>query len=100
MTSKYFSPAIPTFTGLNATLLSLPTVNTPSTSFLPTCFWGWRLPMVGAVSVLAMAESSRTVSAMIGIDSTPVRVSVTTLAVAEKSGRVSAGALMSWIVTS
>ena len=37
---------------------------------------------------------------MIGIDSTFVRVSVMILAVAEKSGRVSGGALSSWIVTS
>ena len=52
------------------------------------------------VSPLATLSFSRTVRAMIGIESAFCRVSVTTLAVAEKSGRVSTGWLRSWIVTS
>ena len=45
------------------------------------------------MSPFASASFSRTVSAMIGIDSTFVRVSVMIFAVAEKSGRVSVGGL-------
>ena len=100
MTSKYFSPAIPTFTGRNVTLLSVPTTNTPSTSFLPTSLAGLALPSPTAVSPCWIVWFSRTVRAMIGTDSTFVRLSVITLAVAEKSGRVSGGAFRSWIVTS
>ena len=100
MTSKCFSPAIPTFTARKVTLLSVPTTNTPSTSFLPISFAGLDFPRPTAVSPLWSASFSRTVSAMIGIDSTLVRLSVMTLAVAEKSGRVSRGAFRSWIVTS
>ena len=61
---------------------------------------GLALPRPTAVSPFCSASFSRTVRAMIGTDSTFVRLSVMTLAVAEKSGRVSAGALRSWIVTS
>src|SRR5690349_4631572 len=99
-TSKCFSPVIPRFTGRNVTLLSPDTTNTPSTSFLPTSFFGFGLPRPTAVSSFASDSFSRTVSAMIGMDSTDLRVSVMILAVAEKSGRVSGGVSTSWIVTS
>ena len=100
MISKCFSPAIPTFTARKVTLLSVPTTKTPSTSFLPISLAGLALPSPTAVSPCCIAWFSRTVSAMIGTDSTLVRLSVMTLAVAEKSGRVSLGAFRSWIVTS
>ena len=57
---------------------------------LPSCGLGLAEP-APPCRPSASASFSRTVSAMIGIDSTLVRVSVTTLAVAEKSGRVSVG---------
>ena len=100
MTSKCFSPVIPLFTGRNVTLLSLPTTNTPSTSFLPTSFFGFGLPSPIAVSPNCSVSFSRTVSAMIGIERTFRRESVTIFAVAEKSGRVSGGVFSSWMVTS
>ena len=34
-TSKYFSPAMPTFTGRNCTLLSAPTMNTRAGEIVP-----------------------------------------------------------------
>ena len=61
--------------------------------------WGWR-PRVGAESAPAAFSSSRTVSAMIGIASARCREAVTTLAVAEKSGRVSGGGFTRRTVTS
>src|SRR5687768_1902539 len=94
-TSKCFSPAMPTLTGRNVTLLSVPTTKTPSTSFRPTSFVGFGRPRPTAVSPFASSSFSRTVSAMIGIDITLLRMSVMTFAVAEKSGRVSIGAFTS-----
>src|SRR4029078_7441900 len=58
-TSKYFSPAIPTFTGLNVTLLSLPTMNTPSTSRFPTCLSDVCFASVTAPESFLASESSR-----------------------------------------
>ena len=76
-------------------MLSAPTTNTPSTSRLPTCFVGAPAPERDRGVALGSVSFSRTVSAMIGIESTCLRVSVMTLAVAEKSGRVSGGGLSS-----
>src|SRR5207247_10220174 len=80
-TSKYFSPAIPTFTGRKVTLLFGPTTKTPSTSRFPTCFAGAFLASVSAVSGFTL--SSRTVNAIIGIDNTLFLVEVMIFALAE-----------------
>src|SRR6185437_3850643 len=83
-TSKYCSPAIPTFTGRKLTLLSAPTTNTPSASFLPTSLTGV-LPTEAAESPpLLTGPFSRMVRAMIGMAAAWGRVSVMILAVAEK----------------
>ena len=51
-------------------------------------------------SVSPTTSFSRTVSAMIGIESTLLRMSVMIFAVAEKSGRTASDAFISWMVTS
>ena len=85
---------MPTFTGRNvATPFS--TTNTPSVSF----FFRAVLVSTGRASV-ETGLCSRTVSAMIGIDSASRRVSVTIRAVAERSGRMSVGGLSSVTSTS
>ncbi len=95
ITSKYSSPAIPTFTGRNVAT-PLFTMKTPSASFF----------LVSAAAVaprccsLATGVFSRTVSAMMGIARVCLRVSVTIRAVAERSGRTSAGGFVSVISTS
>ena len=106
-TSKFSSPAIPTFTGRNVAT-PLCTMNTPSDSFFFVRF-------DVSAGVAAWAEGgevdadrrsvdtgvfSRTVSAMIGIASACLRVSVTIRAVAERSGLTSLGGLASVISTS
>ena len=69
-------------------------MNTPSVSFFfPVCAVSRRLSGVTGVF-------SRTVRAMIGMESDCLRVSVTIRAVAERSGRTSAGGFTSVISTS
>src|SRR5947207_3000540 len=92
-TSKYSSPAIPTLTGRNVAV-PLSTAKTPSVSF----FLRALAVSTGRFSV-DTGLFSRTVSAMIGIESACLRVSVTIRAVAERSGRTSAGGLVSVIST-
>src|SRR3989441_1172708 len=94
-TSKYSSPAIPTFTGRKAAT-PFATTKTPSASrFLRAK----ALVSTGRFSV-EITLFSRTVRAMMGIDSTCLRVSVTTRAVAERSGRTSPGGWLRVISTS
>ncbi|PYP77897.1 MAG: hypothetical protein DMD25_08235 [Gemmatimonadetes bacterium] len=94
VTSKYSSPAIPTFTGRKVAIPSF-TTNTPSVSF----FFRAAVVSAGRRSG-APGLFSRTVSEMIGIDNACLRVSVTIRAVADRSGRMSAGGLSSVISTS
>src|SRR6185503_15540055 len=96
ITSKYSSPAIPTFTGRNVAT-PLFTMNTPSVSFfLGSAAAGAPAAGAGALlavpprSSLATGVFSRTVSAMMGIARLCLRVSVTIRAVADRSGRTSA----------
>src|SRR2546425_8929204 len=72
---------MPTFAGRNVATPSF-TTNTPSVSF----FLRAVVVSTGRFSV-ETGLFSRTVSAMIGIDSACLRVSVTIRAVAERSGR-------------
>src|SRR5437016_10033757 len=92
-TSKYSSPAIPTLTGRNVAV-PLFTTKTPSVSF----FLRAVVVSTGRFSV-DTGLFSRTVSAMIGIESACLRVSVTMRAVAERSGRTSPGGLVKVIST-
>src|SRR3989441_139101 len=94
-TSKNSSPAIPTFPGWKAAT-PFATTKTPSASrFLRAK----ALVSTGRFSV-EITLFSRTVRAMMGIDSTCLRVSVTTRAVAERSGRTSPGGWLRVISTS
>src|SRR5438477_9575733 len=92
-TSKYSSPAIPTLTARNVAV-PLSTTKTPSVSF----FLRAVAVSTGRFSV-DTGLFSRTVSAMIGVESACLRVSVTIRAVAERSGRTSAGGLVSVVST-